>query len=387
MRLPLLLSLCFIPSFCAAVAIWPPPPPPPPPKPPILAHGRSQVYVQTFTTPDGQPINLLQLLNQRTRVTHIYLASMHINEDPNDIHMNDYPPSAPLFDFVWPQVKKLQQNGVKVMMMLGGAAPGSYVRLSGTDEQFETYYRPLLAILRKYKIDGLDLDIEEWVDISVPLRLLRRLDKDLGPNFILTMAPVASGLLPQYAYSLSGFDYLELDKQAVSRTRPGGKLVNWYNCQFYNGWGDATSQEFYNSIAGPGGAFDPSRVVLGVLVNPDLGWGYVPVAQLTDVIHQLRTTYPTFGGVIGWEYFDAGLSEGITEPALWVKAISNALFNPLTPVSVDHSTSNKPKISPPWPGPMNTLQGKGVGYFPALRALNMTGGDLGRAESLVLPGH
>ncbi|KAF3909399.1 hypothetical protein AA313_de0201356 [Arthrobotrys entomopaga] len=347
------------------------------------------VYVQTFTTRDGQPLDLLQLLNQRTRVTHVYLASMHINEDPNDIHMNDYPPSAPLFDFVWPQVRKLQQNGVKVMMMLGGAAPGSYTRLAGTDAEFETYYRPLLAILRKYRIDGLDLDIEEWVDISVPLRLLRRLDRDLGPNFILTMAPVASGLLPQYAYSLSGFDYLELDRQAVSYTRPGGKLVNWYNCQFYNGWGDASNVRLYNTIAGVNGTFDPSRVALGVLVDPSMGWGYVQISQLTDVIHQLRTAYPNFGGVIGWEYFVAGLSEGITDPSLWVKAISDAVFDSLTstPTPVSHATWNNNKISSPWPGPMSTLQGKGVGYFPALRALNMTGGDLGRAESLLLPPH
>lgn len=79
----------------------------------------------------------------------------------------------------------------------------------------------------------MDLDIEEAVDISCALALLKRFDADMGSDFLLTMAPVASAMIPQGA-SLSGFDYVTLDKQATSAARVNGKVVSWYNAQFYN---------------------------------------------------------------------------------------------------------------------------------------------------------
>lgn len=81
-----------------------------------------------------------------------------------------------------------------------------------------------------HKIEGLDLDIEERTPLSCPLNLLRRLNSDFGPNFILTMAPVASDLTPRQV-GLGGFSYRELDSQATASNKPNGKLVNWYNAQ------------------------------------------------------------------------------------------------------------------------------------------------------------
>lgn len=100
--------------------------------------------------------------------------------------------------------------------------------------QNEAYYTPLRDTLKYHKVDGLDLDIEENVDGSCPLALLRRLNSDFGNSFILTMAPVASELGPQ-EYGLGGFSYRDLDAAATAPLKPNGKLVNWYNAQFYNG--------------------------------------------------------------------------------------------------------------------------------------------------------
>ncbi|KAK6512413.1 hypothetical protein TWF481_001299 [Arthrobotrys musiformis] len=347
---------------------------------------RSQVWVQTFATPKGEQLRLLELLDQKTRVTHIYLAAVHLNDPPGSISLNDAPFDDPRYDYIWPQVKVLQQSGVKVLMLLGGAAQGSYQRLSGPKEQFEAYYLPLLNIIKQYGLDGIDLDIEESVDISVPLRLLRRLDADLGSDFILAMSPVASALFPKpWAVGLSGFDYNDLDKQAVSSTRPSGKLVDWYNCQFYNGWGDAGDLRYYDAIATLG-KWDPSRIVLGVLDNPGNGGsGFIPQRRITEIIRQLRTKYPTFGGVIGWEYFNAGRADGFSEPWQWVKANSKALYDPYTRRRIYNSTPEIQELncSSPWPGPLSKLVEEGAGYFTALKALNMTGGDLEEAEGLV----
>ena len=95
---------------------------------------RLVTYVQTFHDKNNQPLSLLPLLNEKTGVTHVILASLHLNDGPGNIALNDNPPNSSIFDQVWSDVKTLQQNGIKVMALLGGAAQGSYQRLSGSDD-------------------------------------------------------------------------------------------------------------------------------------------------------------------------------------------------------------------------------------------------------------
>lgn len=93
------------------------------------------VYVQTFTTPDKKPLSLLPLLEHETKVTHVILASMHLHEEPGIMRLNDDPFDSPVYDVIWDEVRTLQKNGVKVMILLGGAAAGSYKRLNGSDAE------------------------------------------------------------------------------------------------------------------------------------------------------------------------------------------------------------------------------------------------------------
>lgn len=90
---------------------------------------RNVLYVQTFRTVQGGKLSLLLLIQQKTQVTHIYLSAMHINSGPGDINLNDRSPNDTMYDSIWEESAQLQSSGVKVMMMLGGAAPGSYPRL------------------------------------------------------------------------------------------------------------------------------------------------------------------------------------------------------------------------------------------------------------------
>lgn len=100
-----------------------------------------------------------------------------------------------------------------------------------------------------------------------------------------------------------------------------GKLVSWYNVQFYNGWGDASTTQLYDLIIGTG--WNPQRIVLGVLTNPGNGGGFVDLARLRSVVEGLSQRYGNdFGGVMGWEYFNA-TSEGLREPWEWVKGLGS----------------------------------------------------------------
>jgi hypothetical protein len=121
------------------------------------------------------------------------------------------------------------------------------------------------------------------------------------------MAPVASDLEPS-GRGLGGFSYLHLDAQALSSDKPNGKLIDWFNVQFYNGWGDASSTAGYTSIVNNG--FDPSRVAMGILSSPqDGGSGWYPRYTYAATISQLVATYPNFGGIVSWEYHDSGFGD------------------------------------------------------------------------------
>lgn len=199
-----------------------PPVPPPPALPRIIT------YYQTHHTPDGKPISALPLLTQPgIRLTHLILAAIHINGDPDGITLNDHAPSHPRFMTLWAELRVLQASGVRVLGMLGGAAKGTFSaeRLGSDDDAaFERYYRPLRDLVRARALDGLDLDVEEEMGLGAAVRLVDRLRADFGPDFVITFAPVAAALLDS-RNNLSGFDYEALE---VMR----GREIAWYNCQF-----------------------------------------------------------------------------------------------------------------------------------------------------------
>jgi hypothetical protein len=228
----------------------------------------------------------------------------------------------------------------------------------------------------------------------MPLRLLRQLNADLGPEFLLTMAPVASALLGSGGNGLQGFNQKEMDDQATDPARPNGKLVSWYNAQFYNGWGDASSTAMYDRIISEGG-WEAARVVMGVLTNPgDGGSGFVGLETLKSVVRSLGAKYASFGCAVGWEYWAAGTGDGMQYPWMWVKALGDiiGMFGTGEPTSAEGQeapppagSSNATMTEPatPWPSQMQTLESVGAGHWDSLRALNMTSGDTKAAGDLL----
>ncbi|EUC31104.1 glycoside hydrolase family 18 protein [Bipolaris zeicola 26-R-13] len=354
------------------------------------------VYHQTFHDSQGNYHSLLPLVTNNTGITHVIIAAIHLNEGAGNITLNDHRPDDTRYDQLWGEVNWLQGSGVKVLGMLGGAAKGSYERLSGDDESFEAYYTPLHAIISRYKLSGLDLDVEEEIALSTITRLISRLRADFGPAFLITLAPVATALVPDPKIPahlrpprpmlasgpspnplhptlphLSGFSYPELECSVF------GREVAWYNTQFYCGWGDAASILWYDAIVAAG--WKPERVVMGVVTNPGNGAGHVSLATLRQNCAVLRDKYRNvgkgFGGVMGWEYFNAGDSEqdivhvaelGSSETVQvgWVAALGKVLRaeepeeqqvhsnRPLQNVTADQIRSmvtRLPQASAPWP--------------------------------------
>jgi chitinase len=344
------------------------------------------VYHQTHHGPnDGPPVSLLPLLTHATGVTHIIIAAIHLNDPPGHLTLNDHPPSHARFTTLWAETAWLQAAGVRILGMLGGAAQGSFARLAtGDPTVFESHYIPLREMIRTYNLDGLDLDIEEPTDPASTVRLIDRLRADFGADFLVTLAPVASALLPGKQPHLSGpdFHYAELE-------RLRGKQIAWYNAQFYCGWGDAATTRWYDAIV-QGAGWAPWKIVMGLVTNPGNGAGYVEWPALEATLRTLRARYPDFGGVMGWEYFNSwpGREERPWEWAARMAATIRTVV-PLSPPVGALALPPPPPPPPPPPAvvfPLESIQFLVELGFPeqqAIAALRMTGGNVDYAAGLL----
>jgi hypothetical protein len=105
------------------------------------------VYHQTIHDPQGNCHSLLPLLTNNTGITHVIIAAIHLNDEPGNITLNDHRPDDKRFDQLWGEVSWLQGSGVKVLGMLGGAAKGSFEKLSGDDENVGIMHMSLVRMV------------------------------------------------------------------------------------------------------------------------------------------------------------------------------------------------------------------------------------------------
>ena len=322
---------------CPAHNITMPPLPSTTLSPPIP---RLIIYYQTHHAPSGLPISLLPLVATPTiSLTHLILAAIHLNAPPQGsptttpctLTLNDHVPAHPRNVTLWAELSVLQASGIKVLGMLGGAAKGTFTLLDVPfpddgfpldehDETFEAHYAVLADFIREKRLDGLDLDVEEPMSLPGILRLIDRLHKDFDSpekDFIITLAPVAAALLvDDPKANLSGFDYEALE---VLR----GEKIDWYNTQFYCGWGDMHSSVMYDAIVAKG--WPSNKVVVGLVTSSENGSGFVNMTILSWVLAGLRRRYGSaFAGVMGWEYFNSEPG-GKASPWTWAEWMSGIL--------------------------------------------------------------
>lgn len=146
---------------------------------------RVVLYYQTGLASGDSHVSLLPLIQAEDTisVTHVLIAALHVIDDDGGLHLNDDPPNSEVFDEMWNEAAQLQAAGVKVMVMIGGAAAGSFERLDGDDASFEKYYAPIHDLVGSHNIQGLDLDVEENFSLSGVIRLIDRLKTDFGEDF------------------------------------------------------------------------------------------------------------------------------------------------------------------------------------------------------------
>lgn len=239
------------------------------------------LYYQTFCGLDKIINN-----NSSKNITHIHLSSIHFGIDNKNlkyIHLNDNSPYDKKFNDVWEQLNILDNLGIKIILMIGGAG-GAFTNLFN---DFNTYYKLLYDLIKnKNIIKGVDLDIEETVNLDNVKMLINRIKKDFGKEFIISLAPVQSSL--EYDYNgLGGFIYKDL------LNSPEGKLIDYFNGQFYYDY----SLSAYNKVIS--NKYNPENVVIGMLGTDK--------EQMEHNYNEIKKIYKKygekFGGVFLWEYY------------------------------------------------------------------------------------
>ena len=253
-------------------------------------------YYQTLSTLDN-------LIKQKLKNVHVYISSIHfgLNKDNSlYIHLNDSSPSDQ--KDVWVNLKKASESGITILAMIGGAGGGFKTLFSN----YNKCYALLKEFISTYPfIQGIDLDIEEEVDIKDVKRLITDIATDFGRDFIITLAPIQSALMVD-GPGLGGFSYKELFQSDA------GKFIHWFNVQAYYNY----SIESYEAIVSNG--YDASQLVYGVL-GDSLIQSYFP--EYLNETSKVVKAFPNMGGVFVWEFGDIDV-----DPIVWGCQVYNRLY-------------------------------------------------------------
>jgi hypothetical protein len=298
---------------------------------------RLAIYFQTTHDSAGNPISMLPLVNeQRIALTHLLVCSLHVQND-HTVHLNDLLWNDPKFDTMWAEAQILKNNGVKIMAMVGGAAPGSWATdtLGGSDAAFGVAYATLKEVVVAKGLQGLDLDVEQTMSLSAIERLINRLYADFGSGFIITLTPVGSALYG--SGNLSGFSYKQVETDV-------GSKVSFYNTQYYSGFGSASSTYSFDQAVANG--FAANKIVIGQLTSSDNGYGYISPSTLNSTVIALKQKYGTIGGVMGWEYFNSAPG-GTSAPWQWAIEMTKIL-RPNAPTTLTVTARDAKNLKRAW---------------------------------------
>jgi hypothetical protein len=92
--------------------------------------------------------------------------------------------------------------------------------------------------------------------------------------------------------------------------------------QFYSGFGSLEDPSSYEAVIKNG--YPPNVVVAGMITNPTDGGGFVDISTVNSTVHSLVKKYPNFGGVDGFEYYNAEPG-GKADPAQWATVLGKAM--------------------------------------------------------------
>ena len=238
-------------------------------------------------------------------VTHIHLSSIHFGLNDNAkpyIHLNDDDPRNKKFNNVWDDLRKCKKKGIKVILMVGGAGGAYEVMFS----KYSIYKTLLFDVIDKYKdvIDGIDLDVEEYITLGNIILLKNDIHLKYGSNFIISMTPLVDSIMSNDP-GMGGFSYKDLYNSIV------GKHITYFNVQCYGSF----NLDNYKKMLSNG--YPTEMINMGMLSSMDMD-------SALDTIKDIIKAGYVLGGVYNWEYYNSP-PDGEKNPITWSKEIYKAI--------------------------------------------------------------
>lgn len=255
-------------------------------------------YYQTF-------IGLEKLIQKIDSIDVIIVSAIHFGFDNNGpyIHLNDNDPNSNIFCNMWNDLQILHNNNVKIMFMLGGGG-GAYTELFNN---YDIFYPKLIYLLKTHLnvITGIDIDIEETVEIKNAVLLIKNLKKDMGDTYDITMAPMSSELLYDEP-GMAGFIYKDLYNII-------GNDISFFHVQAYSDFNVSTVDNIIKN------GYPPVKLIIGMVSEQFRDNFDKALTEIKNIKHK----YTDIAGIFNWEYFDSPPDP--KDPSKWVVLVKKAL--------------------------------------------------------------
>ncbi len=192
-------------------------------------------------------------------------------------------------------IRVLQMRGKKVVLSIGGATGNVIV----DDEQStDNFVNSVMNLINEYKFDGIDINLENGIYPTFLANALTRISNNIGPNFILTLAPQTVDFKVNGSGQVSGAYY-----DLISQIK---EIVTIVNIQLYNS-GDQYGLD--GNIYYPGtvdfitslttilleNGLEQSQVGIGTNYN-STKTGYMEPEYIIDAYNSLKLGGTTLGG-------------------------------------------------------------------------------------------
>jgi chitinase len=219
-------------------------------------------------------------------------------------------------------VDKLHNAGKVVLLSFGGASMdwNIYRNLA---LNVGSLVDQLVSIVTDLGVDGIDIDYEDtaglmgtagYNGIDFLVNLTNKLEEKLpkGSN-IITHSPQGPYVDP----SITGYLVNPPYKAIIQRTN-----ITWLNVQFYNNPGFQETDyilNLYPKILGVNGYLSQEQIAFGKPVTTaDCGSGWMETSNITQILSQLKKSYPNIRGAFGWQYSSDSGSQ-------WQRELFNSL--------------------------------------------------------------
>jgi chitinase len=204
-------------------------------------------------------------------------------------------------------VATLHSRGQKVILSVGGANGTISI---GSSSAASTFANSVYSLMKQYGFDGVDIDLENGLNVQYTAQALQDLSGMAGSSLIITLAPQTIDMQS----TSSDYFQLALDIKSILTI----SYTQYYNSGSMNGCdGNVYSESTENFLTALActqlqGGLNPSQVGLGLPASSSAaGSGYVSPSTVTAALGCLAkgsgcgsfvptSTWPGIGGAMDW---------------------------------------------------------------------------------------